>query len=62
MWPKNKEGIKIASQILKIIIVVSFDSCLLLFPLCSYYLACFCTKKKKQKQPLKVFYKKAVLI
>ena len=47
---------KISSQILKKNITVSFDSSLLLFPLCWYYLACFCTFKKKRKQPLKVFY------
>ena len=49
---------KIASQILKRIITVTFDSSLLLFPLCWYYLACFCTvkKKKKTKKPRKVFY------
>ena len=40
---------KIASKILKKIITVTFDSSLLLFPLC-YYLACFCTFKKKKKK------------
>ena len=46
-------------QILKEIITASFDSSFLLFPLCWYYLACFCTfKKKNKKQPLKVFKKK----
>ena len=51
------EGMKIASQILKKTVTVSFDSSLLLFPLCWYYIACFYTfkKNKKKKQPPKVF-------
>ena len=47
---------KISSPILKKNATVSFDSILLLFPLCWYYLAGFCTFKKKRKQQLKVFY------
>ena len=48
---------EIASQILKKIITVTFDSSLLLFPLYWYYLACFCTfNKKKKKQTPKMFY------
>ena len=45
---------KIASKILKKIITVTFDSSLLLFPLCCYYLACFCTFKKKKKKKKKL--------
>ena len=45
---------KIVSKILKKIITVTFDSSLLLFPLCCYYLACFCTFKKKKKKKKKL--------
>ena len=57
---KNEE-IKIAYQILNQILKKyhsQFWFKFVLFPLCCY-LACFCTFKKKQKQPLKVFYKKS---